>query len=499
MCKSVCIACLRCERGAPEWDLSHVYDIYLAKIGAKRYKLSRGACRLLPPSLTASFEEFSKLAVLLDNPADTRVRQAVIPTDVRHDLLVTADNMGNEAAVELGIWLSGLESFLSAGHSFGARGRANVLIDTSKEFELTHSTLLRCLNLNVRLSVKNGPDAAADLIISHALTPRELDEFGAVLRDLIPIGECIKRAEPISIGEWIAWRNLLTERLFGQVACRKLIRYAEDSGGRYLPEPLKSFAESSDVMMPEQAELALVLPRFAKILRWLSVIGEMLQADEPLKPALLIFSRVNEQILELITYINNRLERFPNEEAELFTSLDGASYIASMELKKVYTQELAGLIQIRPSPSIYSGMETAYSVLNECFRQILAGMVRFVDPSVDGSALFPSFKVNFERSFALREELWKLVTLTKSAEKDPENRKIDLLNKGLRDFMGGPVRYLFFKDTETVERFVEEIRVAKQERDLVPILHRFGAYLETLFGQVNMRAVLENHPFDRGR
>jgi len=30
----------------------------------------------------------------------------------------------------------------------------------------------------------------------------------------------------------------------------------------------------------------------------------------------------------------------------------------------------------------------------------------------------------------------------------------------------------------------------------VPILHRFGAYLETLFGQVNMRTVLADHPFE---
>jgi len=30
----------------------------------------------------------------------------------------------------------------------------------------------------------------------------------------------------------------------------------------------------------------------------------------------------------------------------------------------------------------------------------------------------------------------------------------------------------------------------------VPILHRFGAYVETLFAQVNMRAVLEKHPFE---
>jgi hypothetical protein len=58
------------------------------------------------------------------------------------------------------------------------------------------------------------------------------------------------------------------------------------------------------------------------------------------------------------------------------------------------------------------------------------------------------------------------------------------------------MRFLMFKDCETVERFVEEILRTKNRQDLVPILHRFGAYVETLLGQVNMRTVLANHPFD---
>jgi len=141
-------------------------------------------------------------------------------------------------------------------------------------------------------------------------------------------------------------------------------------------------------------------------------------------------------------------------------------------------------------------METAYSVLNESFQHILAGLVRFVDPTIDGFSLFPSFRSNYERSLALRGELWKLVQLTKTAEGNPEKKGVQILNKALREFMLGPIRYLYYKDTETFERFVEEIMITKKERDLVPILHRFGAYLETLFGQVSMRAVLEKTPFE---
>jgi hypothetical protein len=46
------------------------------------------------------------------------------------------------------------------------------------------------------------------------------------------------------------------------------------------------------------------------------------------------------------------------------------------------------------------------------------------------------------------------------------------------------------------ERFSEEIFATGEKKDIVPILHRFGAYIETLLAQVNMRTVLAIHPFD---
>ena len=47
-----------------------------------------------------------------------------------------------------------------------------------------------------------------------------------------------------------------------------------------------------------------------------------------------------------------------------------------------------------------------------------------------------------------------------------------------------------------LERFIEEVESARAPGELSQTLHRFEAFLETLFGQVNMRAVLDGHPFD---
>lgn len=418
--------------------------------------------------------------MLIENQVEVRSRTT--PPAVVDDLVT-----------ELGIWLSGIESFIASHHySFGDSTDGSPL-DSSKEFQIVHSTLQRCVMLNARLL--SGHGAGADAALIGYVKYRDLRDLASLLREATLLSEALIHSSSLGAGEWKAWCGMLSHRFSALPAFAGIIRLAEIDGEDCLPAALRNPGGSSPALTADHAELALVLPRFAKVLKWLDIVGRMLEADEPLKPALLIFSRVNEQIFELTTYINSRLARFPNEEVELFASLDAASYTASIELKKVYSQELAGLAHTRPAPSIYARIETAHSLLSDGFQQILAGLARLIDPSADIFDLFPNFQIKRERSLILRDELWEVVRVVQNAEKNPEKKHIETLQKTLREFMKGTVRYLFYKDTETVERFVEEILVTKENKDLVPILHRFGAYLEALSGQVNLRAVLEKHPF----
>ncbi len=433
-------------------------------------------------------------AVLIENPVDVRVGDAArAPRDGARGQLLLSEG---EIAIELGIWLSGLESFLASGHhSFADSADARLSADSSKEFRLVQVTVERCALLTSALLSPgtwiNSPQASAKGIVH-----KDVAGLASALRDASVLGTSLIRSNSHGAGEWKAWCKLLSSRFSELSAFSSLIGFAEQQGEGFLPAKLLELTENRSQLDAERAELAFILPRFAKILKWLSVVGRMLEADEPLKPALLIFSRVNEQIFELTTYINNRLERFPNEEAELFAALDAASYTASIELKKVYSQELAGLARLRPSPSIYARMETAYALLNEGFQQILAGFAQIVDPDSTVFELFPNFAVKRQQSLELRKELWAVAQIVQQAEADPGKDQIEALHKSLRGFIGGTARFLFYKDTETVERFIEEILVTKQNKDLVPILHRFGAYLETLFGQVNLRIALQLHPFE---
>lgn len=399
-----------------------------------------------------------------------------------------------ELCFELGLWFSGLESFLDVrNHFLSDEGKSAAARDWTREFRLTHSTLLHCSRLVNQLSAQLsavGTPSSADASIAEIVTQDEAGDLALMLRDAILLNEGLLRATPLRFGEWSAWGNSLTEKFGNEETVGRLVRAAEKVGEAYVPEAFERLLERKTLTHSVETDIRLVLPFFGKILKWLSVVDSMLQGDEPLKPAVLIFSRINEQIHEMTGFINNRLQRFPDEDDELFGHLDAAAYSASFELKKVYQHELAGLSDIRSTPSVLARVETAYSVLNDSFQMTLINLARLIDKDILSHEVFPQLAVKMENSLQLREDLESVLLSLKAAEADPANYPIEELCEQLVRFRATSLGNLFYKDRSTLERFIEEVLAAKGKKDLVPILHAFGAYAETLLGQVKMRIVL---------
>ncbi len=417
---------------------------------------------------------------------------------------VANSNESDELTFKLGLWLSGLQSFLNLRSNTLAEESRNAY-DWSKEFRLTHSVLLLCSKLTldfsqeVRDSEISGNDSENYQLLEHSrnlsVSSEEIFELSFALKESVLLSEGILRAAPLKFSEWIAWSNSLADRLKNVGVVQKLIRNAEISGEQFLPQKIRELLEQKTIPSAWEADLRLVLPHFAKVLKWLSVVGKMLDNDEPLKTTLVLFARINEQMQEMMSFINNRLLRFPNEEDALFGSLDAAAYTASIELRKVYNQELKGLAEIRPTPLIYAKIETAYSLLNDSLQLTLINFAQLVDSEINPTDIFPNLQTKEKQSLQLRENMWSLLQSVKSAEKHAEKYPIETLHENLNKFSSENLRFLFYKDMETVDRFIEEVLITAQ-KDLVPLLHRFGAYLETLLGQVNNRVVLANHPFE---
>lgn len=436
------------------------------------------------------------VSVLTDT--EIKTNNPVSANSVRHEVESASVPVASDVIFQLGLWFSGLQSFLQIrNYSFTGKSEKSGGRDWIKEFYLTNSALLLCSKLTLQL-VKffEAQKTEDDYRNIAGFEFEEVSKLSETLKHLVLMNEMLLRCAPASFSEWMSWSNILSDKLRQTEVVQKAIRQAEEEGEKFLPEILQELLQNKPIPAALEADLRIVLPRIARILKWLDVIGQMLKKDEPLKPSLLLFSRIYEQTQEMTKYINNRLLRFADENDPIFGALDCAVYAASIESRKVYNHELAGLTEIRQTPQVYAKIETAHGLLNDSFQQTLVNFAQLVEPNIEPRKMFPNFQTKLEQSLALRRELWNVQQVVQKAEHEPHSFSVENLQLRLSVFVKGNMRFLMFKDCETVERFVEEILRTKSRPDLVPILHRFGAYIETLLGQVNMRTVLANHPFD---
>ena len=180
----------------------------------------------------------------------------------------------------------------------------------------------------------------------------------------------------------------------------------------------------------------------------------------------------------------------------MLEALDGPAYAIRMELRKAFDYELASVRDERQPHHAYAKFENAHGLLRNCFQQSIVGLAHLFEPELEGGRLFAFFQTKLEQSLTLRRELWRLLrTVRRAVEEQPE-AKLTQLAEQLGSFRENSLRLLMYKDREAFERFCEEIENANGTAQMTHVLHRFEAYLETLLSQVNMRAVLADHPFD---
>ncbi len=395
-----------------------------------------------------------------------------------------------ELRFQLGLWIRGLEAFCAIGrHAFPGNANRTVSDATYRsECRIVNAVLLRGSDTVYRI---NRFDREMQIGTDPAVCESEV-----LIKTLLAANAVFVRSETLRFDEWRAWCEVISANLKELGVYRAFERDLPRYGEEYLPKKLIESIQAKHLSTVDRRELRAFAPRFGGLLRSLETVGVMLRNDVPLKPSLAIFAFVYETANELVADINDHLSRLDNERSELFGMLDAASYTTSIELKKAFSHELSAVIGIRAATSVFARVESAYGVMNDSIRHLLAGFARLAEPGMSATDIFPDFHIKLEQSIELRSRLWEMLEQVRQMERSVTPEGFDRLKAELKRFLGDPVSYLFYKDRETFERFCNEIIVTGDGSEVGPVLHRFSAYLETLFGQVGMRAVLSNHPFE---
>lgn len=421
----------------------------------------------------------------------------------------------SEPRYELGLWLQTLRSFFRArNHPFSEAEQSIVLTrDWTDELIIARGIMLRVSQLTLRsvhledaeqtaaahagdnlLDDLSLMDAAQKVLVEPATRP--LVDLAEAVSDISVLCETLLEARQVSFYAWATVGKILTRELDRSEGARMLEQAAHHDAASKLPAPLLNLAQAINPASALGADVLIIFSDLSRLLERLRFVETALRRDQPLKQTLPIFCLVHEEARGLLDFIETRALRTEELESEVFDTLDGTNYAIAMELRKVFSRELVGLSALRQSPPIYAKVENAHGLLRDCFQQSIVGLAQLFSPALDVARLFSTFQTKLDQSLMLREDLWTLLQLVRRAEKERDRQPISRLLERLNSFREGSLRYLMYKDWEACERFMEEVAAARGAVEVTPVLHRFSAYLETLLGQVNMRAVLADHPFD---
>jgi hypothetical protein len=422
------------------------------------------------------------------------------------------DTSKADPARELGVWLQSLDSFFNArNHPLADMERAEILTrDFTNETRIAQAALLRCLQLIAGLTrqtdstlyetLSDETVADAPMLFAEDASTRpfyhgdELDELSESLGDASALCSALLVSRIVSFQAWASLGKVIRRELRRSTVAARLMRHdAQDEPYGLAPE-LLGVVERVEPE-PLAADVLEVFTRLTRLLEVLRFIEAGLRRDQPLKQMLLIFTLVREETRALLDFVDARALRVEDLDPNVFDALDGTAYAIGMELRKTFEHELVGLAGLRQATHIFAKVENAHGLLRDSFQQSIVSLAQIFDPTLEGKLLFRAFQTKLEQSLALRADIWTLLQLVRRAETEREQRSAVPLIERLGAFREGSLRFLMYKDWESYERFVEEISAARGATELAPVLHRFNAYLETLFSQINMRAVLADYPF----
>ena len=409
------------------------------------------------------------------------------------------------------MWLRALRSFFNeANHPLTDAERAGLGERSFKcETGVVRDALVRCLHLLSNLArgeaVPGLAEEGAAATVLDATRHGDalglvgakdsLGDLGEVFKDVSRLSDALLDSSTVGFAAWSSLGSVLERELTRSESVGLILAAGHAAGAAELQGQLVTLAHG---LTPEDLgeDLLEIFRAFSRLLALLRFAEHSLKGDTQLKRLLPIFTLINEETRALLDFIEGRALRVEGVGRGASEILDGTAYAVRMELRKAFEHELTGLCSVRQPPQLYAKVENATGLLRDCYQQSVVALAQSFEPGLDGGTLFRSFTTKLEQSLELRRELWALVLLVARASADGHEPPATRVLEALDAFAEGAQRYLMYKDWDALERFAEELDSARDAGELSRTLHRFEAYLETLFGQVNMRAVLADLPFN---
>jgi hypothetical protein len=243
-----------------------------------------------------------------------------------------------------------------------------------------------------------------------------------------------------------------------------------------------------------------VFQDLTRLLECLSIIERHLRHVNTSEESFAFFQLIRNEARSLVEFIRTDALTCDSIPEDLADALDGITFALSHDLRRVFENEDSQPDPDKTAYTVLSRVHRAHDVLTNCLQQSTITLALVFDRELEGATLFNNSDKRYRESLKLCEDLSMLRHLVDALAKGGSQFALRDLMACLEKFRGESMEFLMYSDWPQFESFCERIEVAGPDKSsLAPVLHQFQCYLETLLGQVRMRAVLaDEYPASLG-
>ncbi len=245
--------------------------------------------------------------------------------------------------------------------------------------------------------------------------------------------------------------------------------------------------------------LFLHLFRFLRYLRYIDITSPRTVS---LHTTLVILILLRSEVTAFRSFLQTASRRVQGDT--LTTLLNSLTYQFSMEIKRVFVQELKEIMRKKGSSHFRGKLENSHGILKNLIEQSIVQIAREYRPDITGDSLFESFTERLSQSLKLRKDIYVLSRLlalieekTATPVKNPDS--MQPLRNFMEYFESLSFKLLRYEDYDEFLSFFQDL-LSHDQKDVEKTLekiHAFKIFLETTLQQINNRAELAGRPLDR--
>ena len=227
-----------------------------------------------------------------------------------------------------------------------------------------------------------------------------------------------------------------------------------------------------------------------RLLECLTLIERHLRKRNAALETFALFEIIHDEARALVKFIDDEALTCEAMNEEVSETLDGIIFAINHDLHRIFDNLQGGA---GSNAQIALGqLFRAHDLLTNCLQQSIISLGITLDRRLDGTKMFEDSDKRYRQSIQLCKDISILLRLIVACGGGRRKKSAFAnLKARVEVFRNESLECLMYSDWPEFEGFCEKINCPPtSEQELESVLHQFRCYLETLLGQVKMRAVL---------